>query len=320
MPLVVGLDEAGYGPLLGPLVVGATVWRVAPRVATGDFWEHLAACVSRKARRGDARLPVADSKQVYDRKQGLATLERTVLAFAHAAGLRWTRAGDLLDGLGFVRGPTVGTFPWYADLSRRLPVDPVHSAYEGAAARLAAEMARQQVACCGLRVEVIPEDVFNRRLAQTHNKAAVLLEAVLRLIHHAAGAAHDQDVYVLVDRLGGRADYRALLMAAFPDRHLHVVEQAETVSRYRLAGPRSDWHLSFVVDGDQQHLPIALASMLAKYVRELLMLEFNAYWQRLAPNLRPTAGYYVDAQRFLAELGPVAAQARLPLERFVRAR
>ena len=28
MPYLVGTDEAGYGPNLGPLVVSATVWRV----------------------------------------------------------------------------------------------------------------------------------------------------------------------------------------------------------------------------------------------------------------------------------------------------
>jgi hypothetical protein len=60
--------------------------------------------------------------------------------------------------------------------------------------------------------------------------------------------------------------------------------------------------------------------MLAKYVRELLMERFNAYWRTLAPELQPTAGYYTDAQRFLAAIAPLLAREDVPRERFVRAR
>ena len=39
MTLVIGTDEAGYGPNLGPLVIGATAWRVAagPGAAEGSL-------------------------------------------------------------------------------------------------------------------------------------------------------------------------------------------------------------------------------------------------------------------------------------------
>lgn len=318
MPLVAGIDEAGYGPLLGPLVAAATLWQVEPGALGTDLWQRLEASVCRKPRRDDPRLPVGDSKQVFDRKRGITTLERTVLAFAHVAGLGCGTLAELLDALSGER-PGRG-FPWYADLSRRLPVDPARSACEGAALRLRAAMADARVVCTGVRAQVITEDVFNRRVEQTRNKAAVLLEAVLRLVHWATTRCGDQDVYVVVDRLGGRADYRALLMQAFPERHVHVQDVSDTCSRYRLAARNNDWHVEFVIDADQQHLPVALASMVAKYVRELLMERFNAYWCGLRPRLRPTAGYYTDAQRFLADIGPLAKQAGMPLERFVRAR
>ena len=55
MPLVVGIDEAGYGPTLGPLVVGATLWRVQPRCLKTDFWKLLHECVARRLRRSADR-------------------------------------------------------------------------------------------------------------------------------------------------------------------------------------------------------------------------------------------------------------------------
>jgi hypothetical protein len=49
--------------------------------------------------------------------------------------------------------------------------------------------------------------------------------------------------------------------------------------------------------------------MMSKYLRELAMLAWNAFWQRQVPGLRPTAGYPQDAVRFKKEIE--ACQQRL---------
>jgi hypothetical protein len=48
----------------------------------------------------------------------------------------------------------------------------------------------------------------------------------------------------------------------------------------------------------ERFLPTALASMTAKYLRELSMRAFNEFWCSRIPDLRPTAGYPKDAHRF----------------------
>jgi ribonuclease HII len=317
MPLVVGIDEAGYGPLLGPLIVGATTWHAPADNAHGDWWATLDTCVCKSPQRGETRIPVGDSKKLFDRKKGLSTLERSVLAFSHVAGLPCTTLDALLRGVGYTGAPQ---FPWYRGTALDLPRDPARSAYAGAAQLVARTLAAAGLKLQALNAEVILEDDYNARLARTHNKATIVVEAVLRLVHQATRHAGDQDVHVFVDRLGGRANYRTLLMTAFPDRHLHELEQDAACSRYRLAGPRSDWYIAFKVGGDATCLPIALASMLAKYLRELLMEQFNAFWCERAPALQPTAGYYQDAQRFLAEIEPLLQQAGFDGQPFVRAR
>jgi hypothetical protein len=51
--------------------------------------------------------------------------------------------------------------------------------------------------------------------------------------------------------------------------------------------------------------------MVSKYLRELLMLEFNRFWQARVPGLKPTAGYPGDAARFFEAILPAAKQLRI---------
>jgi hypothetical protein len=59
-------------------------------------------------------------------------------------------------------------------------------------------------------------------------------------------------------------------------------------------------------------LAAALASMTAKYLREISLRPFNRFWQEHVPGLKPTAGYPNDARRFKAEI--LAAQQRLGID------
>ncbi len=319
MQLVLGIDEAGYGPSLGPLLVCGALFRVPGEWNRADWWDRLSACICRQRRRDDWRFIVNDSKQAYDRKSGLHTLERTVLAFLDGCGVAPTTVRELLAAVA-PQWTQPDDFPWYRELDVSLPADARNSSAPGARERLRRELTDASVGCVALMCELVTEDLFNRRVAVTHNKAAVLHEQVLRLIARAARHAPELPLVVRVDRLGGRADYRGMLAIAFPERSLTIVEVSEERSRYRLEGGASPWHIEFAVGADEHHLPVALASMVAKYVRELLMERFNAWWRRQVPDIAPTAGYYSDAQRFLAEIGPVLPSLGLSADRFVRAR
>jgi hypothetical protein len=61
------------------------------------------------------------------------------------------------------------------------------------------------------------------------------------------------------------------------------------------------WRVEFREQAERACLPVALASMTAKLVRELMMERFNAFFHAHQPEVKPTAGYVQDARRFLAE-------------------
>ena len=79
--IIAGIDEAGYGPMLGPLVVSASVFRV-PDGADANLWKQLSPLVVRKS--VDGRIAVNDSKKIYKRRKGLQALEEGLLPFLSA--------------------------------------------------------------------------------------------------------------------------------------------------------------------------------------------------------------------------------------------
>ena len=58
--------------------------------------------------------------------------------------------------------------------------------------------------------------------------------------------------------------------------------------------------------------------MLSKYLRELHMALFNAYWIERRADLRPTAGYVTDARRFLEDTGELRRELGTEDDRLIR--
>lgn len=135
-----------------------------------------------------------------------------------------------------------------------------------------------------------------------------------------ADAYPNHELLIRADKQGAREHYGRLLMRAFEDRRLKIIEETGEFSAYEMVGGPVRWRVSFTQSGESRHMPIALASLISKYLRELLMACFNAYWTSHVPGLKPTAGYYRDGQRFLRDLQPHLGRLRITTDRLVRQR
>jgi len=78
--------------------------------------------------------------------------------------------------------------------------------------------------------------------------------------------------------------------------------------------------LHFVVGADERFLPVSLASMVSKYLRELLIHNINRYFTGFHSDLRPTAGYWKDGLRFIDDLKTNIPGLQVDMEQLVRSR
>jgi len=309
MTLLIGTDEAGYGPNLGPLVVAATAWRAdhAP-----DAVDGAVAAAAAAAWNAPPDPLWADSKTIYRAGAGFAALERGVhaalLVLHGAAPDAWPRLEALLGPIGpeagaAVEGPTLEAL----ELPRA--ADPAECRRRAAAAAAALDGAG--LALVGSACRAIHPGDFNRLLDAGLNKSDILSRTTLDLAAALLGRHGPDEAVVWCDRHGGRKRYAALVARHFAAPLVQPLEETQARSAY--LAPAARLRVEFSVGGEAR-LPVALASMAAKYVRELAMEAFNAFWCDRVPGLAATAGYPVDARRWRAAAAPAIHAAGLPLE------
>lgn len=337
MPYLIGIDEAGYGPNLGPLVIAASVWRVSgPLPEDRQLDARVARVIARQAprkrralagatagaipsksstatkttarRQPPRRVRIADSKAIYSPQVGLGPLEQNVLAMLAACGrdaADWQAFWQCVAPLAIEHRDAE---LWNLGFNPRLPV----AADCALVARLGARVARGLEAAglqlLGVRAAVLFPAQFNQRIDEMGSKGAALSHATITLAAEClAECTATEEVRVQGDKHGGRHYYGPVLQKQFPEWLVEVHDEGAARSLYRFGPAERRVEFSFCAGGEAA-LPIALASMFAKYLRELSMRAFNQFWCARVPDLRPTAGYPSDARRFKRAIAGVQAE------------
>ncbi len=307
MAIIVGIDEAGYGPLLGPLVVSSACFSVPDSKLSGSLWELLDAgvCLTKKSSKG--RVIINDSKKLHHTAGDYSLLARSVLACRSASAENAAEmffpetVRDFLTSVGFNQYDMFNDYPWYYDLlDTALEYDRADTAIAGSG--LWRAMKKCDVALKYLLTTPMDVGSYNDSVSLTGNKAVVLFNLACRHIFHAwENHSHDK-LNVVVDKQGGRANYRDKLQKLFPYAKLNEIKQTPQISSYHMFEGNRSMKIHFIAKGDQKQLPVALASMLSKLVREIMVEHLNRYFDTLVPGIKPTAGYYQDGTRFLQDI------------------
>jgi ribonuclease HII len=304
MVVLAGIDEAGFGPILGPLVVSSSAFSLPQHLLTADLWQLLRKSVSETRKHLAGRLLVVDSKKAYSKQKGIGHLQRTVLACLDCLGKTPATLTELLTLLSPDCIERLRDCAWHKDIADyRLAVDVADLAI--AASVLKEDLASNGIELLGLQSRCLDVAYYNRMVGNVKNKASVLFTAVSQLIKSVFDNSESENLQVIVDRQGGRTRYRRSLERMFPDMELAIIREDQTTSSYELIANGRQLRLHFVVGADRRFLPVALASMVSKYIRELLIDNMNHYFTGLIPELKPTAGYWKDGLRFIEDLKKV---------------
>jgi ribonuclease HII len=323
--ILIGTDEAGYGPNLGPLTVSATAWHVPDAVEPQDLWTELQSVLTNRPGRGDQRLFVADSKKVFTAGEGLELLEVAVLAFSRLIGVDGATIDQLCRSISMLSqaipfSDAYSAEPWNTLPGLALPIDSSDDHISEWITTLHTELEKRGIRLVGMRARIMFPFEFNQLVAEADSKGVVLSNATLQLVRDLTDACVQEfdseiPIFVVCDKHGGRNRYDALISQHFDDQFVFRLEESREKSTYRMG----TMDFCFRTKAEE-FLPVALASMIAKYTREVLMHQFNAFWKHIIPGLRPTQGYPVDAKRFRDQISDEIAILNLPTDHFWRSR
>jgi ribonuclease HII len=371
MGILIGMDEAGYGPNFGPLVVAATAWHVRegsgfrlqdsangsvelasgktnrkksaksdastrdapiaiadPKPIAGrrqpiadhlDLYRLLRPTVSKTP--SDRRIAIADSKLLYTPGLGLRQLERGLHSVLRSMCQVLSCWSELIEYCAADPDGHHKRTCWPDGHNCALPLDAASDELLRLEPRFTRACESAQIRPLFIRARLVFPAEFNdlvdhygtKGAALSHVTVGLLREVIDKVDHlpQSLVPSPQPPTHVVCDKHGGRNFYTALLQHHFSEHWIEPVYESHTESRYEWGAPESRICASFRMQGER-FLPTALASMTAKYLRELSMRAFNTFWCAHVADLRPTAGYPKDSHRFRKDIR--AAQRKLGIE------
>ncbi len=275
--VIVGVDENGLGPRLGPLVVTSVEARAVNEAAV-----RLACSKTR----GKLRERLGDSKDLVsygDSSLGEAWARAFVPDAQNPPDLLAALLADTPESLrSFCPQDHVGQC-WDAS-------NETFQADEATVAEVRADLDR--LASKGLRVErvrvaLICAKVINMRAANGLTRFEVDLHALEKLVL-AIREDTGEDVTAVCGKVGGYDRYSQSFGPL--SGRLHVIaEEGRARSTYKFPGVGE---IHFVRDADATNMLVSLASLVGKWARDLVMARIVRYHRAEDPTLPDASGYH----------------------------
>lgn len=302
--IVVGVDENGLGPILGPLVTTAVSFELS------RYSPARHATVGRELGIDDSKATAGFGQMAQAEGLALALIEQLYGQPVQDVAALFECL--LLDSPSSLQAPCPSSAKpqcWSVPLA--LPCFggdlPAGRAMLGGLQKrgLRPVHVRSALACTGS---------LNTRLRAGQSRVEVDLELMERLVLDAR-ARVAEPVRAICGMVGGIRNYPAR-MRHFPRSGLTPVRASLGTLAYDVEGVG---HVRFEIDADARHLPVALASMVGKYVRELWMARQNRFYRAHDERFDDVSGYHDPVtRRFIAASATLRISLGIDQECFIR--
>jgi len=279
--LFAGLDENGMGPLLGPLVVTCV-----PAEATSDQGARAGlrpASKTQQERAGDSKALV----NFHDSRLGEAwarvLLERDTPALRTPDDVVRTLS---LHGKEYLEAPCPRGHReqcWGKKGERFEADDDLMALVRGDVARLGSRglllRAPRSVILCNRRLNQAADRGVSRFACDLHAMEDLVLDV---------NARFGRDVFATCGKVGGFDRYGDVFGPLGGRLHV-VIGESRARSEYQVPGIG---RLAFVRDADGSNLLVGIASLVGKYLRDLLMRRISSFYRDHDPELPEASGYH----------------------------
>ncbi|MBK7586032.1 MAG: hypothetical protein IPI67_38335 [Myxococcales bacterium] len=295
----IGADENGLGARLGPLVVTAVLARVEPEAV----------------RLFTRKLPKSIAELIGDSKERMSHSDVALgEAWARALSAPNLETPDAIFSALSLEGATRLRAPCPRQAERQcwsvegewFSADP---ALVQAALSVRTELSRRGLELLSVKSSVVCTERLNDALSRGKNRFVTDLHAMEALVldhRERAGA----DVLAVCGKVGGMGDY-SRFFGPLSGRLHAVIEQQRKRSAYHF--PKLG-ELQFVQDADARDPLVMLASLVGKWVRELLMARIGRWYATAADDgVALPSGYHDPVTaRFVERTALVRAARRVP--------
>jgi len=320
--VIIGIDENGYGPVLGPLVVTATAFKVEKKE---NLWQLL-----NLAKNPDypEKLVVTDSKKLFSRNslKRCQMGETTVFSFFYLLFKTFPESPDRFLSrvlLNFSLFPQLCKEsrteykPCWEEISLPLWLKNKEG-IKKEAERLKKGLRREKIKFLGLKSICICPFQFNR-LVKGKSKSYLNYLQFEKLISYFL-QKKEKSFYIFADRIGGQKRYLPLLKSGLlRDWNCQILEEKKDVSSYKLNLKRKEVKISFLQNGEEKEFSVALSSLFGKYIREIFMERINKFFQNYNPKLKSISGYRdCLTKNFIEETKDLRKKLKISKECFLR--